>query len=340
MNALTTIARRLPSAAFKRFAIAGACAWALAAGAGFAQAQGAYPQKPIRIIVPFGAGSGVDVTARALAAQLSIQMGTSVFVENREGASGGLGTLAVQQAHADGYSLLFAAHPPFVTSPLMQKTPMYDPVKGFTPVAKVGAIHMALIGSTKAPFKSFDQFVDYATKNPGKVSYGHPGQSTLAYLDVERIRLARRLSLLEVPYKATGQVMTDTIAGVVEIGLPSVPGALPFIQGGQINVLAIGSPKRLPQLPDVPTLAEALQQPGFESAVWYGLLAPAGLPTEIRDRLYKEVSSAMGVRKVQEVLEKSIVSPALKDGEAFASEIRRDAEDSRRLIQQLGIQPQ
>lgn len=314
-----------------------ACGLALSCAAG---AQANFPNKPIRVIVPFGAGTGVDVAARALSSQLSAQLGSSVYVENREGASGDIGAAAVQSSSPDGYTLLFAAHPPFVVGPMLKKVPSYDVFKGFTPIAKVGSIYMALIGTTKGPFKTFDELVDYAQKNPGKLNYGHPGQGTLAYLDVERIMLAKKLNVLEVPYKATGQVMTDTIAGILSFGLPSLPAALPFAQSGQIQLLAIGSPSRLPSLPNVPTLAEVLKQPGFLSNVWYGMFGPANMPAEVKHKLFAEVDKAMKAPKVLESFEHSMVTPTVVGPEDFAKELQRNTDESRQLLNALGIKPQ
>ena len=310
----------------------------IAAGTSIAQSN--FPTKPVRVVVPFGPGTGLDVTARALSNQLSPLLSVPVPVENREGAGGGIGAAAVQTAPADGSTLLFAVHPPFLVQPMLMKSAGYDPAKGFTPIAKVASVDLALVAGKDAPFSTFDQFVDYVRKNPGKVTYAYPGTGTGSYLDMERIRSALNLDMLGVAYKSANQAMTDVIAGQVSVWLPSFPAALPFVPSGQIKVLAIGSPHRLPTLPNVPTLAEAIKQPGFQSTVWYGVFGPAGMKPDVVERLNKEIGVAMATPAMKEFLEKANVNPTMTTAKEFAKEVAANDRDSRALIDRLGLKPE
>lgn len=303
-------------------------------------AQSTSPAKPVRVVVPFGAGTGLDVAARALSSQLAVQMKVPMPVENREGAGGAIGSTVVQSAPPDGSTLLIAVNPPFVVQPMLMKSAGYDPAKGFTPIAKVATVDLALVAGKDAPFSTFDEFVNYVRKNPGKVTYAYPGTGTGSFLDMERIRSALNLDMLGVAYKSAGQAMTDVIGGQVSVWLPSLPAALPFVPNGQLKVLAIGSPHRLPVLPNVPTLAEATKQPGFQSTVWYGVFGPAGMKRDMVERLNKEIGAAMATPAVKEILEKSSITPTMTTADEFAKEVAANNGDSRALVDRLGLKPE
>jgi tripartite-type tricarboxylate transporter receptor subunit TctC len=246
----------------------------------------------------------------------------------------------VQSAAPDGYTLLFAAHPPFVIQPMLMKAAAYDAGRGYTPIAKVASIYMAMVVGKSAPFSTFDQFVDHARKNPGEVSYAIPGYGTLSFLDMERINLSLGLKTLGVPYKSATQALTDTIGGQVNMFIPSYPAALPFVASGVLKVLAIGSPQRLESLPNVPTMAEAVKQPGFVSSVWYALLGPAGMKTDVTGRLYREVAAALATPQLKQLLEKANVYPTPGTPEDLSREIAASDEAGRKLITLLGIKPE
>ncbi|HEX2889633.1 Bug family tripartite tricarboxylate transporter substrate binding protein [Vineibacter terrae] len=315
--------------------------WLLVAGlAGAARAQAEYPDKVIRIVVPFAPGTGLDVIARGFAERFTSQMGVTALVENRDGAGGILGSGVVKSAPPDGYTLLFTAHPPFAVAMLLQRTPSYDPGGDFTPVAKVAAVPMVLVASNAAQFGSFDAFVDSAGKNPGRLTYASSGIGTPSHLNMERIKLARGLAIQDAPYKSAAQAMTDVMAGHVPLYLPSFPAALPHLAAGKLRGLAIGSAKRAAALPDMPTMAEALAQPGFEAVVWYGFLAPAGTAPAIVARLEAEITQAMATPQMKDILSRLGAEPAMASGNDLAALIRRDVGDARKLLDELKLKPE
>jgi tripartite-type tricarboxylate transporter receptor subunit TctC len=305
-----------------------------------AWAQGHYPSRPLRLIVPFGAGSGLDVVGRSFAECLSEQMKVPVVVENREGAGGTIGTVAVARAASDGYTIVLTAHAPFGVAPFLQAGTTYDPIADFAPITKVALIPMLLVSSNSAPFKNFQEMVALAKANPGKLDYASSGVGTPSQLSVEMIKHELGLDIIAVPYKSTGQAMTDTIGGQVPLYMPSFPAALPHLKSGRVRGLAIGSPKRSSMMPDIPTLAEVLKKPGVDASVWYGFLAPKGTPPEVINRLHGEIAKAAQTPHVTEMLSKLGAESALLGPAEFAVQIKGDTERSRILLQILGIKPQ
>ncbi|WP_218510356.1 tripartite tricarboxylate transporter substrate binding protein [Variovorax sp. dw_308] len=310
---------------------------ALLALAGVVAAQGDYPTRPVHLVVPFAAGSGVDLVARGLAQRLGEQTKTAFIVENRDGAGGTLGAVAVAKATADGYSLLFTASPPYAVGPAVQGSSAYDPNSDFVPVSKVAATSMVLIANNDAPFKSLAELASYSKANPGKLNYATTGIGTPSHLSVEVIKERLGLNIEPVHYKSAGQAMTDTIAGHVPLYMPSYPAAQAYLQAGKVKGLAIGSPMRAAGAPDIPTLAEALKQPGPEIRVWYGLLAPKGTPRAVVDRLASEVAKAATAPEIVALVSKMGAEPLLVGPADFATQIRAEVTSSRQLVQKLGI---
>jgi tripartite-type tricarboxylate transporter receptor subunit TctC len=302
------------------------------------QAEPEYPARLIQIVVPFAPATGLDVIARGFAKRLSEQMGISVIVENKDGAGGIVGTSFVRRANANGGTILFTAHPPFAVATLLQKEPSYDPIRDFIPIAKVASVPMVLIASNTAPFHTFQEFVEYARQHPD-MNYGSNGVGAPSHLDMELIKKAEGLKIQHVPYKSAGQAMTDVMAGRVPVYMASFAAALPHLNGGTLRGLAIGSQHRAAALPNLPTLAEELKQPGFEATVWYGFLAPAGTPKPIIERLYKEIAIALPSPEIVELMKKFGVDAALSPGDAFATTIRHDAESAHALLTELKLTP-
>lgn len=317
---------------------------AIAAAALLAAAPAAYtqpyPAKSLRIIVPFGSSSGLDPVARRIGERLAEQMGIAVVVENREGASGQVGVLAAVAAPADGSTIVLVVNPPFAALPYMRKKAPYDPLLDLTPIARVVNTPLMLISSNSAPFKTFQEMEQAARQQPGKFSYGSAGIGTASHLKVEQIKLARSLDIKFVPYKSTGQQMTDTIGGQLDLSMPSLAGGLPQVQAGRVRALAIGSSKRTPLLPDVPTLAEALGQPGYEAVVWYGFMGPKGLPEPIAARLAQEIEKALATPALAQTAETLGAERSFLGPVAFREMLRKDAEDTRTLILRLNLPQQ
>lgn len=297
----------------------------------------AYPNKPVRMIVPFGANSGLDPVARALAERLTAQTGTTFFVENREGAGGTVGVRAGASAPADGYTITMIVHPPFAASPYLQRKMPYDPLKDFAPIARVSTTPLILIASNSAPFKTFAEMISYAKQNPGKLNSASSGIGTASHLYMEQMKLAKDLKITVVPYKSTGQQMTDTIGGQVQLSMPSLIGGMPQVTAGNVRLLGIGSAKRHPTLPNIPTFAEGIEQPGFEAVVWYGFVGPRGMPEAAIAKINAEMAIALASPQVTKVLQGAGSESAHNSPAEFAALLNSSAESAQRIIKELGI---
>lgn len=296
--------------------------------------------RPVRIVVPFSAGSGLDAVARSYAAALAEQTRGTFVVENKEGAGGVIGSLEVSRAAPDGRTLLFTAHAPFATTPYMRSKGTYDPVNDFVPVTKVAVTPMVLLAASTSTFKSFDDLVSQSRSQPGKLSYATSGIGAPSHLHMEVVKQALALDIAPIHYKSSGQPMTDLIGGRLDFYMPSLPAALSFIQSGQVKPLAVGSATRSSLMPGVPTLAEALRQPGLEAVVWYGFLAPKGTPVELANRLHSEIVKASTAPGVVDVLAKTGAQATLVPPAAFLEQVRTDAAKSQQLLRVLNVKPE
>ncbi len=303
-------------------------------------AADAYPNKPVRIIVPFGASSGLDPVARALAERLAAQTGTGFFVENREGAGGMVGVKAGAAAAPDGYTILMVVHPPFAAAPYLQRTVPYDPIKDFAPIARVSTTPLILIANNDAPFKTLAEMIGYARQNPGKLNYASSGVGTASHLYMEQIKLALNLGISFTPYKSTGQQMIDTIAGQVHMSLPSLIGGMPQVTAGKVRLLAVGTGNRHANLPDTPTFAEGFNQPGFEAVVWYGFVGPRGMPDAVVAKINAEMATALESPQLTKLLQVAGAERAHTSPAGFAELIQKGANDAQKIIKALNIQPQ
>ena len=299
-----------------------------------------YPSKPIRLIVPFASGSGIDQLARTYADVLHGQMNQPFVVENREGAAGIIGASVVVGAPADGYTVLVAAHPPFAIAPHLQKTPAYDPATSFTPVARVGAVPMIAICASSMPFKNWQEMTAYFRANPDKANYAVSGTGSPGQLFMQLIKMQTGLPMQEISYKSTGQALTDAVAGQVQLSLVSMPAAAGHIKVGALRLLGVGSPRRLEAYPDAPTLAELIGRPGFEAIVWYGFLVPPATPADRVGRLYDEIAKASATPRIREFMAHSSITPGLQNSHQFAESIRNDVALAKKMIAAAGLDPQ
>ena len=315
-----------------RTAFAAACVLAATA----AGAQG-YPTKPIKMVVAYGPGSGADIVGRILAERLTQQMGQTIVVENIAGAGGAIGTNMVAKAAPDGYTILMA--PTTITvSPALQATPSYDPVRNFTGVTRVAIQPMTIVTAANSPFNNMREMMAYAKANPGKLSYGTSGKGSPSHLEMELIKSMRGLDIQDVPYKSFGSAISDTISGQVSYYFPTFPAALPHIKGGKVKALAVGSPERAPQAPEIPTIAEELGVPGYEVSVWYGIVAPAGTPAEIVNRLNAEIAKALEVPAVRERIVNTGAVVSYAPPEKFNEQIRAETAKWTKLVKDLKLE--
>ncbi len=295
-----------------------------------------YPSKPIKMIVAYGPGSGADIVGRILAEQLSKQMGQAVVVENRDGAGGSIGTTLAAKSPNDGYTILMA--PTTLTvSPALQATPAYDPVKDFTPVTRVAIQPMTIVTSLDAPYNNLKELMAYAKANPGKLSYGTSGKGSPSHLEMEMINSLQGTKMQDVPYKSFGSAISDTISGQVSFYFPTFPAALPHIKGGKVKALAVGSPQRAPQAPEIPTIAEELGKPGYEVSVWYGVVAPAGVSPEIVARLHSEIVKALELPAVRDKIANTGAIVSMAPPAQFAAQVRDETEKWGKMVRSLDL---
>jgi len=320
---------------FLRFLCAAALAGAALAAAGPAQA--AYPEKPISLVVPFPAGSGTDAVGRIFAAELGNILGQQVVVENKPGANATIAANYVARARPDGYTLFVTTNTSHSAAPFLMKNLAYDPVKDFTPIARGGNLPFLLLVNPQRPYKSVQALIDYARKNPGRVTYA-TGNSTGI---VAGGTLARRadIDILHVPYKGTPQALTDLVGGQVDFMFTDLASGLPFVQSGQLRALAVSTAERSSIVPDLPSMREA-GVADFDLNSWNGYFGPAGMPPDIVARLnaaINQIVSNPDVRKRLAGLGFDAFSGTPDDFAKFVSE-QRDLWG--KLIKDAGIQPQ
>jgi len=296
-----------------------------------------YPSKPIRLIVAYGAGSGADTIARILAEHLQGALKGSVVVDNRPGAGGAIGTQSVARAPADGYTLILA--PTTLTvSPHMQATPAYDAVKDFAPIMRVAILPMTVVTAADAPFKTLPELVAQAKARPGQLNYATSGKGSPSHLEVELLRKHFGIQVRDVPYRTGSQALTDLISGQVSFYFPVLPAALPQMESGRLRALAVGTPDRSPKAPDVPTLAELMHKPGYEASVWYGLLAPAGTPPAVIDRLHRATAQVLESPQLRQAVNSTGSEVSPMPPEQFTTFIREENTKWGALVKELNLQ--
>jgi tripartite-type tricarboxylate transporter receptor subunit TctC len=317
-----------------RFALLAAalCACALPA-----LSQG-YPNKPVKIVVPFPAGGPTDVVTRSLADKLGAALGQAVVVENRPGAGGSIGADFVAKSAPDGYTLVMATSSTHSIGPYLAKLP-YDPEKDFTPVVWVGNATNILVVNAQLPANTVQELIALAKKDPGKLNYATSGIGTVVHLTSELFASMAGVKLTHVPYKGVQQSIPDLISGQVTILFDNIMTAQPHIKAGKVKALGISSPRRSPLVPDVPTVAES-GLPGFESVTWFGLLGPAGTPKAVVDRVNAELNKALATPEIQARFVQLGFEPVGGSSAEFAAKIQRDAAKWSKVIKEAGVKPE
>ncbi len=295
------------------------------------QALAEYPDRPIKLIVPFAAGAGTDAVARFMAQKLEEQLKQSVVVENRVGASGAIGTQAVANAAPDGYTLLFVASPFTTVAAATPATANYDPIKQFVPIALIAAGPLIWIANAQAPFTSMREMIAYARANPGKLAYGSAGAGGVNHLALELFKLKTGTDILHVPYKGIAPATVDLLGGSIMTLTGTIPAVLPFVKSGKARALAVTGDKRSQLMPDVPTMKEAGAN-GTEVYNYWGLVAPVGTTTAIVQRLNSEVQKILAQKDVQERLASDGVDLTPGGPERLAAFIANDYNGWKRLV--------
>jgi tripartite-type tricarboxylate transporter receptor subunit TctC len=301
-----------------------------------AASHAAWPDKPVTLIVPFTPGTGIDLIARQLAATLPKTLGQPVIVENLAGASGNIGTEKVARAAPDGYTFLVSVNTFVMNQPLYKEKLHYDPIKDFAPVSLTSWGTLLLVTHPSNPANTVQQVEEAARKEPGKLTYGTPGVGTPHHLAMALLLDQSKTQMLHVPYKGTAGAVTDMLAGRLDYMFLPVHVALPQVKAGKLKVIATGSPKRLPQLPDVPTLTESGLK-GADVDMWYGVLAPKGTPTAIIDSMNKQIAEALKAPSVATSFEAQGMVPATSTPEEFAALIAKDAKRWSEVVDRAGI---
>ncbi len=255
-----------------------------------ARAQAAWPSKPVRFVVPFAPGGSSEIVARTLAVELSKGLGQSVFVDNKPGAAGNIAMTEVAQS-TDQHTLILGHIGTLAVNPYIFDKLPYDP-KAFKPVTLLAKVPSLYLVHPDVPARDLKEFVALAKSKPGRLNYGSAGNGSAGHLAMEYLKAAANLFMVHVPYRGTGPQLTDLLAGRLDAASVGAPAVLQFIKAGKLRCIATGTPQRLPQLPDVPTVAEQ-GYPGFEMTQWYGLLAPASLPAAAIERLAVEAAKAI-----------------------------------------------
>ena len=318
----------------KRIVLAVFAAATLTAGPVSAQD---YPNKSIRLIVPFAAGGAVGAVARVLSTPLQASLGQSIVIDNRGGAGGIIGMDAVAKSPPDGYTLLLA-HSGLTYMPGLYRTLPFDPEKDFEPVITAVTGIYVLAVSNDAPFKTFAEMIAYAKGNPGKLSYGSAGIGSTLHLAAEFLKRAAGINMIHVPYKGAAQATTDLVGGQIQMMFGPAVAILPLAQSGKVRALAVTSLKRSSLMPDLPTVAESV--PGFEVTGWYGLAAPAGTPKPIVAKLNAEANRALKSPELIEQFRVQGYEPLGGTPEEMKTQIRNDVAQWTKIIRDAAIEPQ
>ena len=301
---------------------------------GFAQAQ-EYPTKPVKVFVPFPAGGSADILARLIAQGLGDKLGQQFVVENRAGAAGNLGTDAVAKAAPDGYTLGLSTSGPLANNKLLYKSMPYDPEKAFAPIILVGEIPLVIVANPTVPAKNLKEFVDLARANPGKNSVGHPGNGTIGHLALELMKANTKADLLAVPYKGDTPAMTDLLGGSIQAISAPVSAFIPNIQAGKLNALAVTSRVRFQGLPNVPTAQELGID--LEASVWFAMVAPAGTPKAIIDKVNLEANRIINSAEGRAKLAQFGAIPIAGAPERLAAQVATDTAKWKRVIEAAKI---
>ncbi|HEX6415743.1 MAG TPA: tripartite tricarboxylate transporter substrate binding protein [Burkholderiales bacterium] len=307
---------------------------ALLVVSGAAEAQ--FPAKPIRVVVPFPAGSATDTITRVLAQSVSQSIGQTVVVENKAGADGAIAAGEVAKAAPDGYTLLMATNSPMSAVPAMKKNPPYDPVADFTPITDVGRYTFFIVVHPSVPAKTLKELIDHARANPGKVNYATG--NTTGIVSTAFFASLAKIDLVHVPYKGEPQALTDLLAGRVQLMFCSSGTSMPQIREGKLRPIVTTLAKRTHLLPELPTIAEA-GMPEFSITSWAGLFGPAKMPAAVVERLNKEFVAAMGRSDVQAAMEKQAFALSPSSPRELAAFVKEQMESYRRILRAAGVEP-
>ena len=297
-------------------------------------AQGTYPNKPIRMIVPYPPGGPTDVLGRIVAQKLSESLGQQVVVENRPGASGMIGSEMVAKAAPDGYTLLTNASI-HVINPSLYAKMSFDALRDFAPVSLIAQVPLILVVNPALPVKSVQELIALGKAQPNRLNFGSSGNAAAPHLAGESFKIATGIQMQHVPYKGSAPALTDLIGGQVQLIFDSMPSAMPHVKSGKIRALAVTTAKRSPTVPDLPTIAES-GVPGFDISTWYGVWAPAGTPKDIVSKVAAEMAKALQQPAVRERLAALGAEPVGNTPEEFAAYCQAELAKWSRIVRESG----
>ncbi len=295
-----------------------------------------YPSKPIKIVVTFPPGGSADAIIRILSTRLNDKMGQPLVIDNRPGAGGNIGLSVVAKAAPDGYVLGVGAAGGLTANSSLYPQMPFDVAKDFQPITMLAAIPFVLVGHPSVPADNMQQLIAYAKSQPGKVSIGHGGNGTAMHLSTALFTQMTDLKMIEVPYRGSGPAAMDTLSGQIQLSITDLAAALPHIKAGKLKAFAVTSPKRLNNLPEVPTLSES-GLAGYDSTGWFGLVAPAGTPAAIIQRLHTEFTAALNDEAIKLQMRQSGMEPVATSMEGLDAYIKSETQKWAKVIRQANI---
>jgi tripartite-type tricarboxylate transporter receptor subunit TctC len=321
----------------RRIILPAMAAASLSLGAAGQVAAQSYPTRLIRLVVPGPPGGPSEIVVRTLAERLSSSLGQTVIVENRPGgANGTIGATSVARADPDGYTLLYSIPGPMVVAPAIYKDLGYDPVKSFAPIATIFSSPQMLALNPAVPAKTVQELIAYAKANPGKINFASPGYGSQPHLLGEMFRLMAGIDILHVPYRGPGPAVADLLAGQVQMEFETIPILLPHVEAGKLKALAVADQTRNPQLPDVPTTIEA-GLPTLQATFWSGILAPAGTPRSVVDKLNAAINEILKSKEIEAVLARLSAKPKIGSPQDFATFVAAESQKWTAVVTAAGI---
>jgi tripartite-type tricarboxylate transporter receptor subunit TctC len=297
-----------------------------------------YPNRPITLVVPFPPGGIADGTARVVGPALSAALGQPVVIENRGGSGGNLGVAAVARAAPDGYTLLMTPNSPVVQNPFMFKNYPINSERDLAPIAMIGEGYIGLVVQKSSPINSVQDVIAAAKAKPGELTFGNIGVGSSHYFAGALLNKKAGINIIPVPFQGAGPAMQNLLGGHVSMSYGTLSGVLPYVQSGQLKLLAVAESKRVRDLPDVPTIAETV--PGVVTSTWEGFFAPAGTPSAIIDRLYEATKKALESPEVQQKLTRIGIVPNLMPPDELKRTVHEDLKFWRQAVETAGLQPQ